>query len=115
MNKSVDAFVGVRSGSQRVKNKNTKPFGDTTLLDLKLETLKQVSNLKNIIVSSDCDNMLSIAKNHGVDTHKRSVYHASNECTNSEYFEMIADVVESENVMYAPVTSPFVSVETFNT
>ena len=52
MNKSVDAFVGVRSGSQRVKNKNTKPFGDTTLLDFKLETLKQVSNLKNIIVGS---------------------------------------------------------------
>ncbi len=47
----VTAVVAVRKGSQRVPNKNIKPFGDTTLLDLKLQTLLKVSNIDEIIVA----------------------------------------------------------------
>ena len=58
----VTAVVAVRKGSQRVPNKNIKPFGDTTLLDLKLQTLLKVSNIDEIIVNSDCDKMIEIGK-----------------------------------------------------
>ena len=112
--KEVTAFVGVRSGSERVKNKNTKNFCDTTLLDLKLETLKKVDGLSGIVVSSDCDDILMRATKHNVKIHKRDDYHASSKCSNSEYFYKISEIVKTDNVMYAPVTSPFVSVETFN-
>ena len=39
------AVIPVRAGSQRVKNKNLKPFADSTLLDIKIETLKKVVGL----------------------------------------------------------------------
>tara|TARA_R100000234_G_scaffold93485_2_gene61701 strand:+ start:5834 stop:6484 length:651 start_codon:yes stop_codon:yes gene_type:complete len=112
--KEVTAFVGVRSGSERVKNKNIKNFCDTTLLDLKLETLKKVDGLSGIVVSSDCDDILMRARKHNVEIHKRDDYHASSKCSNSEYFYNISEIVKTNSVMYAPVTSPFVSVETFN-
>ena len=75
--KDIVAFVGVRSGSVRVKNKNVKPFGNTTLLDLKLDTLKHVDGIRGIIVSSDCDDMLERASKHGVMLHKRDDYPSS--------------------------------------
>ena len=33
------AIIPVRAGSQRVKNKNLKPFAGSTLLDIKIKTL----------------------------------------------------------------------------
>ena len=35
------AVVAVRKGSQRVPNKNVKDFGDTNLLEMKLNVLKK--------------------------------------------------------------------------
>ena len=69
-------MLPVRKGSVRVKHKNIKPFGDTSLLELKINTLKKVSTIDEIIVNSDCDNMLGIAKEMGVSTYKRDEYYA---------------------------------------
>ena len=107
------AVVPVRAGSQRVKDKNIKPFANSNLLTLKLQTLKNVANIDRIIVNSDSDDMLDIALNNGVSTHKRKDYYASSECNNSEYFQHIAEVTDADYIMYAPVTAPLVSKETY--
>lgn len=70
----ITAVVAVRKGSQRVPNKNIKPFGDSNLLQMKLNTLKQVKNIDEIVVNSDCDKMLEIGKMNDVKTHKRDDY-----------------------------------------
>ena len=51
----IAAVVAVRKGSQRIPNKNIKPFGKSNLLDMKLDLLKSVRNIDEIIVNSDCD------------------------------------------------------------
>ena len=68
---SVTAVIPVRAGSRRLKNKNLRPFNGVTLLEHKVLTLKQTPEVTKIVVSSDSEEMLNIAKNHGVDTHKR--------------------------------------------
>ena len=78
------AVIPVRKGSQRVKNKNLKPFAGSTLLDIKIETLKKVIGLDEIVVSSDSDEMLDIARKHNVTAHKREDYYASSEVNNSD-------------------------------
>ena len=35
----ITAIIPVRKGSQRVKNKNKKPFGETSLLEIKINQL----------------------------------------------------------------------------
>ncbi len=111
--KKITAIVPTRKGSVRVKNKNLKPFADTTLLELKINQLKQLEFIDRIVVSSDCEKMLSIAKCLGVDTHVRESYFASSEATNSEFFENLARSIEAEYIMYSPVTCPLISLETY--
>ena len=107
------AVVPVRAGSQRVKNKNTKPFADSNLLKIKLETLKKISMIDNIVVNSDSDEMLDIALSYGVSTHKREEYYASSECDNSEFFKHIAETTNSDYILCSHVTSPLISAETY--
>ena len=114
MKPKLTALIPVRKGSERVLNKNIKPFGDSSLLELKISVLKNVSTIDEIVVNSDCDRMLSIATDMGVSTYKREAYYASSEVNNSEYFEHVAKNTESDNIMYAPVTCPFIKVDTYH-
>ena len=106
------AIIPVRAGSQRVKNKNIKPFANTTLLDIKIETLKKVQGIDDIIVSSDSQEMLKIAKEHDVNVHIRDEYFASNEVNNSDFMQNLSTIVDEGHIMYSPCTSPLLSSET---
>ena len=107
----ITAVVAVRKGSQRVPNKNIKPFGNSNLLQMKLDVLKQVDGIDEIVVNSDCDDMLDIGRANGVKTHKREEYFASSDATNSDFHGHIGDVTESDTIFLAPVCSPFVTIE----
>ena len=114
INKKLIALVPVRKGSQRVKNKNIKSFGDISLLQLKINILKQVKNLDEIIINSDCADMLNIAKKNGVSTYKRDEYYGRSIINNSDFFEHIAQNTEENSIiMYSPVTCPFIKVSTY--
>ena len=105
------AVVAVRAGSQRIKNKNIRPFSDTNLLELKLQLLIKVKNIDEIIVNSDSDAMLKIAEKYNVKTQKREAYFASSEATNSDFHKHIGEVTNSDFIFLAPVCSPFISVK----
>ena len=111
--KKITAIIPVRKGSERVKNKNIKAFAESNLLQIKINQLKSIQLIDNIIVSSDCDRMLSIAQNSGVITHKRDDYYASSTATNSEFFCNLAKSFDCKYMMYSPVTCPLISRETF--
>mgnify|MGYP001373642922 CR=1 FL=1 len=111
--KKITALVPVRKGSQRVKNKNLKKFANTNLLRIKLESLIAVESIDKIVVSSDCEKMLSIASSMGVETHTREKYYASSEADNSEFFRNLAESIEGDYFMYSPVTCPLISRETY--
>lgn len=70
-NKDITAVIPVREGSTRLKNKNVAPFAGTNLLINKINQLKEVKEISRIVVSSDSDMMLAMAKERGVMTHKR--------------------------------------------
>lgn len=104
--------IPVREGSERVKNKNFKKFADSNLLQLKIEQVKKLQ-IGEIIVNTDSDIAIEIAKKNNVKYHRRDKYYASNECNGSEYFAHIAEVTKSKNILIAPVTSPLVKLDTF--
>lgn len=59
----ITAVIPIRSGSQRVKDKNLRRFGDTTLMELKIKRLLQVPELDSIIVNTNSKEAISIVKN----------------------------------------------------
>ena len=69
------ALIAVRRGSQRVKNKNIKPFADSNLLEIKIKMLKSLGIVGEIVVNSDSDKMLKIAENYDVSIQKRDDYY----------------------------------------
>src|SRR4029077_626142 len=72
MDKNTAAVIPVREGSTRLKNKNIAPFAGTNLLLFKIEQLKCVPEISQIVVTSDSDHMLAMAAQAGVKTHKRA-------------------------------------------
>ena len=60
MNKTISAIIPVKGNSTRLPNKNILPFGSSNLLRHKIDQLKQVEGLSEIICSSDSDEMLEI-------------------------------------------------------
>ena len=58
----IKALIPVRAGSQRVKNKNIRPFADSSLLEIKIKQMQRIKELDGVIVNSDSDEMLDIAK-----------------------------------------------------
>ena len=111
--KNITAVIPVRKGSVRVKNKNVKPFAGSNLLEIKIKSLQEISLIEKIVVSSDCEYMLSIADSLGVHTHKRNEYFASSEVDNSQFFRNLAESIDGEYFMYSPVTCPMISKETY--
>lgn len=108
----IKALVAVRSGSQRVQNKNIRPFAGSSLLEIKLAQLKRIRNLDGIIVNSNDDNMLKIAETMGCETVKRNQCYASNEVSMSEVYKNMAENFNGDIIVYANVTNPLLKDET---
>lgn len=104
----VVAIIPVRKGSQRVPQKNIRPFAGTTLLDLKLEVLKDLAHVADVIVSTDCEECIAIAGRHGVRVQERDSYHAGSAVTNDVHWRHIAETTPGDVVFMTQVTSPFV-------
>lgn len=106
------AVIPVRAGSQRVKNKNFKSFAGKSLLEIKIEQIKSLG-VDEIIINTDSEHAIEVAKQHNVSFHRRESYFASSLCTNSEYHEYLAKVTDSEHILVAQVTAPLIMPRTY--
>jgi CMP-N-acetylneuraminic acid synthetase len=113
MRNKITALVPIRVGSQRVKDKNFRPFANTTLLKLKLEILTQVDTIDEIVVNTNSDEAIQIAKDYGVSYFRREEYYASSECTNTEHWENLAETTDTDYIIHTPCTAPLVKVKTY--
>ena len=108
----IKALVAVRSGSQRVVNKNIRPFAGSSLLEIKLNQLKRISNIDGIVVNSNDDKMLEIASNMGCEVVKRDEYYASNQVSMSELYRNMAENVNADVIAYINATNPLLNDKT---
>lgn len=114
----ITAVIPIRKDSQRVKDKNLRPFAGSTLLEIKIQTLLKVPELNEIIVNTNSDEAISIVceKYKGTKVHaqKREEYYASSICSGSEFFAHLGQVTDTEIFVYAPCTSPFIKPMTIS-
>ena len=69
--KNYTFIIAVRKGSQRVKNKNTRNFGGSNLVEIKIRQIRRISKNANILLSSDCPKSLRIGKKYKAIIDKR--------------------------------------------
>ena len=109
---SIKALIAVRSGSQRVKNKNLRPFAGSSLLELKIAQLKRIHQLDSIVVNSNDEGMLKIAFSMGCEVVRRDEYYASNEVSMSDVYQNMAENIDTDTIAYINVTNPLLEDET---
>jgi len=107
------AIVPVRKNSQRVKNKNFKNFNNKNLLIHKIEKLKKVKLFDQIIVNTDSERAIKIAKSLGVSYHKRKRYFASSKCPNNKFWQHVGDTTNSKYIFFTNCTSPLIKLSTY--
>ena len=110
---NISTVVTVRKGSERVKNKNLKSFCEKNLLIYKIETLLKVKSIKNIVINTDSDDVIKIAKDYGIGYHLRDPYFASSECPNNEFWGHIAENTKTEYILFTHCTNPLIKVSTY--
>lgn len=110
--KKLVAVIPVRAGSQRVKDKNIRPFAGKSLIEHKLDIIKELP-VDDIIINTDSEEAIEIAKKAGVSYHRREPYYASSKCSNSEFHHYLAKVTECENILIAQVTAPLITAESY--
>ena len=102
------AVVPCRAGSERVKDKNTRPFAGHAggLLELKLHQLLQVGDIEIVVTSNDIV-ALDIASHLGV--RKQMLPGKASKSTDSLIAwipEMLADEPDDTVILWTHVTSP---------
>lgn len=108
MNKTV-AIIAARKGSRRLPNKHVIPFGDSNILVHKIRQLKDVAGISEIVVSSDSQEMLDMAKAEGVTTHVRAAEYCDEKTKNyGEVVAYLASQFKADSILWAPCVCPLV-------
>lgn len=108
MGRTITALVPVKGDSTRLPGKNILPFGKSNLLLHKIEQLKEVDELTDIIVSSDSDIMLEMAEKAGVKAMKRPEQYANESVPFGRFLDYLCETIPNEHILWACVTSPLV-------
>ena len=113
--KNILGIIPARAGSKRVKNKNTKPFADTTLLDIAIKQGLSSSLIDNLVVTSDSKRAAEISKNYfksGLSFIDRPKNLADDNASALEYINHTINFYEKINKFFEIIvilqpTSPF--------
>lgn len=104
----IKALIPVRSGSQRVLNKNMRPFAGSSLLEIKIRQMLRIPELDGVVVNSNDDEMLELARSLGAEAVKRPEEYAASHATN-EMYRHVAETFTADVMVYANCTSPCIS------
>jgi CMP-N-acetylneuraminic acid synthetase len=112
----IKAVVPVKLNSERCFQKNVRPFSqkEGSLLDILINKLKELPKLDEIIINTESDEIIEIAKKHGVGFHKRPEELSTGETEPKELAHYIAENTEADYIFLAHTTNPFVTVEKMN-
>ena len=112
------AIILARGGSKSIPHKNIKPIGNSNCLSLTIRSLLNVLDLDQIIVSSDSEEILEIARKQKVLTLKRPFHLSTDEASSEDAWlhaiNYLREISKLPEIIIAPqVTSPLRYRNTF--
>ena len=111
----ISAVIPAKKTSVRLPNKNMRPFKGTTLLGYKIKKLQECEELGEIIVGSDCDEILAHAEQLGAIPVKRPDEVCDEEVCSAN--KMIGDLcgrIKTDVVVWTHCTNPNISPATYD-
>ena len=114
MSNSIIAFLPCRAGSERVKNKNIRPFANLTkgLIQIKLSQLISCKAISKIILSTNDKDIINYANNlesSKLNIHTRPEHLGSSSTSTDDLIRHAHELIPSGHIFWTHVTSPFVT------
>ena len=114
VSKEIVGLIPVKGNSERVPMKNLRKFGDSSLFELKLSQLSKATGFDEIIVSSEDDVILSIAKENGFGIHERDPKYSTSDIPMSDVYSYIASEIQGESIAWINVTNPLAGSDCYS-
>lgn len=107
------AVIHARGGSKRIPKKNIKNFCGKPIIAFAIETALQSKLFDRVVVSTDCEQIAGVAKQHGAEVpYMRPAEFADDHTTTSQTLEYdIQTLGNPEFVCCIYATSPFIQAE----
>lgn len=112
-------FLPVRAGSQRVKNKNMRPFAGIKggLLANKLRQLRELTSVREVILSTNDDSAIKLAKSIAF-SRLKVIRHPDCLCDSStnlkDLIRYVYGITKCEHILWGHVTTPLVNGECYD-
>lgn len=106
-------FLPARKGSERVKNKNTRPFAgiEGGLIENKIRQLLSTKRLDEIILSTNDEICMNIADKYSYESRLRIVNRPDNLCLSSTNLQdlimYVPTITDADHILWGHVTTPF--------
>ena len=114
INVDVVAVIVARGGSKRIPNKNILPINGVSLLERKIDTLKQCPSISRVVVGSEDVTILELAKARGAEVVKRPDYYCDEaRASANDMIGNMCSLISADIVVWAHCTNPLVSVDTY--
>ena len=120
MGNKIAFFLPTRKGSERVRNKNTRPFAEIEggLIENKIRQLVATRHLDEIILSTNDEICMTIAKKYCSDKRLRIIPRPEDLCLSStnlqDLIRYVPTITEVEHILWGHVTTPLVDANIYD-
>ncbi|OUR96591.1 hypothetical protein A9Q84_09600 [Halobacteriovorax marinus] len=104
--------IPVKKISERLSEKNTREFVDTTLLDIAIKKALEIFPAKVVYLNTDCKKAQAIASKYGICIYERNIDLCNNNVTLDTFTYDFLEQHPCENVILINTISPLLEVET---
>ena len=121
MKEKIAFFLPTRKGSERVKNKNTKPFAgiEGGLMENKIKQLVETKLLDEIILSTNDNTCMTIAEKYAAkDSRVRIIPRPEELCLSSTNLQdlicYVPTITDAEHILWGHVTTPLAGADQYD-
>lgn len=113
-------FLPTRKGSERVKNKNTRPFAgiERGLVENKIKQILATKHVDEIIFSSNDERCMEVADKYSYDSRLRIIPRPDELCLSSTNLQdlicYVPTVTDADHILWGHVTTPLAGAEEYD-
>lgn len=120
MSEKIAFFLPTRKGSERVKNKNTRPFAgiEGGLVENKLKQLLASKHIDEILFSSNDETCISVAEKYANDSRLKIMQRPNELCLSTtnlqDLISYIPAITDADHILWGHVTTPLAGADVYD-
>lgn len=113
-------FLPTRKGSERVKNKNTRPFADCEggLVENKIKQILACKHIDEILFSSNDEKCIDVATRYSNDSRLRIIPRPNELCLSSTNLQdlicYVPTITDADHILWGHVTTPLAGAKEYD-